>query len=78
MIPPLVADLMAATALVRAAADQLAPPPNSRSDQPSSDAELATYVRERLGRMTRAGRIAAVQEIRAVLDDVAGQDAESG
>ncbi|XP_077536703.1 uncharacterized protein LOC144149032 isoform X2 [Haemaphysalis longicornis] len=77
MIPPLVADLMAATALVRAAADQLAPPPNPRSDQPSSDAELASYVRERLGRMTRAGRVAAVQEIRAVLDDVAGQDAES-
>lgn len=77
MIPPLVSDLMAATALVRAAAEQLAPPPNPRSRQPSSNAELATYVRERLSRMTLAGRMAAVQEIRAVLDGVAGRDAES-
>lgn len=78
LIKSLVNELMAATDRVRAAADQMAPPPNPPSGHPSSDAELATYVRERLNRMTGARRTAAVQEIRAVLDDIGGQHAESG
>lgn len=70
--------LAAATALLKAATDQMAPHANPPGGQPSSDPELATYVREQLNRMTGARRTAALQQIRVVLDDIERQGAQSG
>lgn len=61
-----IAQLTAAAARMSAAD----PPPG----HPFSDAEFVTFVREHLNGMTGPRRAAVLQEIRAVVDDLEGQD----